>query len=144
MPSKKRNEYGLTLLQERFCEEYLIDLNGTRAYIRAGYSAKPDIAKVAACNLLTKPEIQDRISQLMEERSKRTQIKADNVLQEIPRLAFHNIENYCDWDEDGNLFITPGKEIPRQLKAAIKKINKRTKKIPVKNGEPIEITTLEL
>ena len=40
MPPNKKNEYGLTLLQERFCEEYLIDLNGTLACIRASYFAK--------------------------------------------------------------------------------------------------------
>lgn len=80
----------------------------------------------------------------MEERSKRTKIEADRVLQEIAALAFHNIEDYCDWDEDGNLFIKPGKEIPRQLKAAINRIKKRTRTIPTKKGEPIEITTLEL
>ena len=52
----------LTKKQERFCEEYLIDLNATQAYIRAGYSAKSnDIARVESSKLLTKPNIQQRI-----------------------------------------------------------------------------------
>ncbi len=62
----------------------------------------------------------------MEERSKRTKIEADRVLQEIAALAFHNIEDYCDWDEEGNLDIKPGKEIPRQLKAAIRSAQSTT------------------
>ena len=30
----------LTAKQQRFCEEYMVDLNGTQAAIRAGYSKK--------------------------------------------------------------------------------------------------------
>ena len=144
MPAKKLNEYGLTELQERFCQEYLVDLNATAALTRAGSKANKDSIRVEASRLLIKSEVQERISQLMEEQSKRTQITADSVLKEIAALAFHNIEDYCDWDEEGNLTIKPGKEIPRQLKAAIRSIKKIQKKIPVKGGDSIEINRLEL
>ena len=46
---------ALTAKQKRFCEEYLIDYNGTRAAIAAGYS--PDSAKEIASENLTKPNI---------------------------------------------------------------------------------------
>ena len=98
---KKLNEYGLTELEERFCQEYLKDLNGTQAYLRTGYKCQKDSAKVNSCRLLAKPEIQERISQLMEERSKRTKIEADRVLQEIAKIAFANIGLFADFDADG-------------------------------------------
>ena len=144
LPAKKRNEFGLTELEERFCQEYLIDLNATAALTRAGSKANKDSIRAEASQMLTKVDIRTRIVQLTKERSRRTNITADNVLQEIAVLAFHNIEDYCDWDEEGNLTIKPGKEIPRQLKAAIRSIKKIQKKIPVKNGDPIEINRLEL
>lgn len=79
----------LTEKQKRFCEEYLIDLNATQAYIRAGYSAKKkDTARVESSKLLTKPNIQNYISELQKFQSERTGITADNVLKELQKVAF--------------------------------------------------------
>jgi phage terminase small subunit len=69
----------MTPRQNRFCEEYPIDLNGTQAAIRAGYSKRG--ADVVAVRLLAKPEIAARVAELMKERSARTQIDADWVLE---------------------------------------------------------------
>jgi len=44
------NNGHLTAKQERFCREYVIDLNGTQAAIRSGYSSKG--ADVQACRML--------------------------------------------------------------------------------------------
>ena len=55
----------LTKKQQRFCDEYLIDMNGTQAAIRAGYSAKT--AKQIANENLTKPDVRDYIDQRMKE-----------------------------------------------------------------------------
>lgn len=72
-----------TQKEELFCIEYLIDLNGTQAYKRAGYKVKNDaVARVQASKLLTKPNIQHRIEQLKAERSERVKINADWVLNE--------------------------------------------------------------
>ena len=49
---------GLTELQRRFCEEYVIDWNATRSYRDAGYSAKNDnVAAVEGHKLLKTPKI---------------------------------------------------------------------------------------
>ena len=61
----------LTAKQERFCEEYLIDLNATQAAIRAGYSVE-SAGSIGSENL-TKPEIRARIDTAMAERSNRNQ-----------------------------------------------------------------------
>lgn len=73
------NELKLTAKMEAFCNEYIIDLNGTQAAIRAGYS-KNSANEIAAENL-AKPSIQARLSQLMQERNERNKIDADYVLQ---------------------------------------------------------------
>lgn len=74
--------------QEEFCQQYLVDLNGTQAAIRAGYS--PFSARDIACELLTKPNIRARIDELMAARSMRTEINADVVIRELARIALVN------------------------------------------------------
>ena len=84
----------LTKKQQRFIEEYLIDLNATQAAIRAGYSVAS--AKEIASENLTKPNIQKEIAKAMAERSKRTGISQDRVVQELAKLAFVNISDVVD------------------------------------------------
>lgn len=84
----------MTKKQRRFCEEYLIDLNATQAAIRAGYS--PDTAKAIGCENLTKPDIRAHIDKAMAERSKRTGVNADRVIQELAKIAFVNATEVID------------------------------------------------
>lgn len=84
----------LTAKQQRFCEEYLIDLNATQAAIRAGYSEKT--AKEIASENLTKPNIAEFIQKALEERSERTKVDADyvlNRLSEIDNMSVRDIMN---------------------------------------------------
>lgn len=67
--------------QEMFCREYLVDLNATQAAIRAGYSAKT--ANRIAGQLLSKLDIQNRISELKEKRNEEVGIDADYVLRRL-------------------------------------------------------------
>ena len=75
----------LTEKQKRFCEEYLIDLNATQAAIRAGYKQKT--ARSIAAENLTKPDIALYLQELMQQRSERTGVSADLVLDELRRIA---------------------------------------------------------
>ena len=84
----------MTKKQKRFVEEYLIDLNATQAAIRAGYS--PHTAKDIGCENLAKPNIAAAISQAMAERSRRTGINQDRVLQELARIGFAKITDVVD------------------------------------------------
>jgi phage terminase small subunit len=84
----------LTAKQQRFCDEYLIDLNATQAAIRAGYS--PRTAEQAASRLLTIVKVSDEIAREMAERSKRTGINQDRVVKELAKLAFVNIADVVD------------------------------------------------
>lgn len=85
----------LTAKQQRFVEEYLIDLNATQAYIRAGYK-NYDSAGVEANKTLNNPKVRQAVDEAMAERSRRTGINQDRVIQEIAKLAFVNISNAVD------------------------------------------------
>ena len=70
--------------QKQFCEEYVIDFNGTQAAIRAGYSAKT--ANEQAVRLLANVSIQEYIQKLKEKRNKRVGITQDEILKDIIEL----------------------------------------------------------
>ncbi|WP_186276552.1 terminase small subunit [Burkholderia gladioli] len=71
----------LTPKQQAFVGEYLIDLNATAAYKRAGYAAKGHAAETNAARLLSKAEVQAAIASAMAARGERTRMTADHVLQ---------------------------------------------------------------
>lgn len=100
----------LTKKQARFVEEYLLDLNGAQAAIRAGYS--PDSAKEIASETLTKPNVRRAVAQAMAERSKRTGINQDRVINELAKIAFADMRNFAEWGPKGmklkaSGFLTP-------------------------------------
>lgn len=83
--AKEEHPHGLTPQQETFCQEYMTDLNGTQAAIRAGYSEHT--ANEQAGRLLSKVSVRSRIDELRKERASRTDITADRVLREAWNIA---------------------------------------------------------
>nr|DAN88911.1 MAG TPA: Terminase small subunit [Caudoviricetes sp.] len=69
----------LTAKQQRFCDEYLIDLNATQAAIRAGYSKKT--ARVIGQENLLKPAVKEYIQQRMDEKEKELIADQNEVLK---------------------------------------------------------------
>ena len=110
----------MTPKQERFCEEYLVDLNATQAAIRAGYSEKT--AKDIACQNLAKLNIQERIAGLRKEQSERTQITADRVVEELKYIGLANIKNYVDKSAKGFVTFKDIDEISEEDARAIEAI----------------------
>lgn len=106
----------LTPKQEAFCNEYIIDFNGTQSAIRAGFSEKT--ARQQADRLLSKLDIQARVKELIDKRSARTEITQDKVLIEIARLAFNDPRKA--FDADGNML--PVQRWPDEVAAAISAI----------------------
>ena len=90
---------ALTPKQERFIEEYLIDLNATQAAIRAGYSKKT--AKSVGSENLTNPDIALALDLAKEERSKKAKITALWVLERLFREATADLADL--YDEGGRL-----------------------------------------
>lgn len=83
----------LTEKQALFVAEYLVDLNATEAAKRAGYSDKT--AYSIGFENLRKPEIQEAIRIAMDERSKRTEITQDRVLQELAAIGFSRTTDFA-------------------------------------------------
>jgi len=84
----------LTDKQKAFCEEYLIDFNGTAAAKRAGYS--PKTARVMAQQNRESQAVIDHLGKLIQERSQRTQVTADRVITEAARIAFSDLRALFD------------------------------------------------
>ena len=104
----------LTPKQQRFVEEYLIDLNATQAAIRAGYSR--NCARQIASENLAKHDIQEAIAEAKKERSEATKIDAEWVLKQAVELfqrctqqvkpAFHPNTRRQLKDDVGNALFT--------------------------------------
>lgn len=90
---------GLTAKQQRFVEEYICDLNATQAAIRAGYSAKN--ADKIGSELLGKTRVREALQAVQAARSKRTEITADRVLEQLAKIAFADIKDVVKFGPHG-------------------------------------------
>lgn len=84
----------LTDRQQRFVDEYLIDLNATQAAIRAGYSVKT--ANEQGSRLLANVSVQTAIAEKMADRSRRTGVNQDRVVLELAKIAFVKLTDIID------------------------------------------------
>src|SRR5690348_11354032 len=75
---------GLSARQQRFVQEYVVDLNATQAAIRSGYSAKT--AHVIGGENLRKPAVAADVQKLLDAQSRTTAITKETVVQEAWRL----------------------------------------------------------
>ena len=107
----------LTPKQKLFCEEYLVDLNATKAAERAGYHPKYKIQYVY--KMMNGGRIREYITELMKLRVERTRITSDMVLQEIAAIAFSDIRDYVEQDEEG-LKVKPIHTLTAEQARAIK------------------------
>lgn len=103
-------------MQARFVAEYLIDLNGTKAYRRANPACKTDkVAAVMASRLLSRVEIQEAVAEGNQKRLAKTELTAERVLEEIARIAFFDPATM--YDKDGRLL--PIHKMPPATRACI-------------------------
>lgn len=110
---------GLTEKQKRFCEEYLIDLNATRAYKEAYPSVKrEETAASAAARMLRNVKVAEHIRERMEDRQKRTEITQDRVLRELAAIAFADVTDIVSFN-GGRVVIKPTDDLPRETRKII-------------------------
>lgn len=86
-------ERKLTPKQQRFVDEYLVDLNATQAAIRAGYSKKT--ARNIANELLAKPHIQDALQKRRKKIEKKLEISQESVVNELIAIVRANGADYA-------------------------------------------------
>ena len=88
---------ALTPKQKIFADEYLIDLNATRAYKVAYPRVKnEETAAAAGARLLRNVKVVEYVQKRMDERAQRTEITQDRVLQELAKLGFFDIRRLFD------------------------------------------------
>ena len=113
----------MTEKQRLFADEYLIDLNATRAYRVAYLSVKKDeVAAVNGSKLLRNAKVQEYISERMRERQQRTEVTQDMVVKELAAIAFARATDYVEIRSNGvcgTVVIKPTTDLSDQQISAI-------------------------
>jgi phage terminase small subunit len=107
------------LREERFCREYITDLNGTRAAIRAGYSAKT--ARTKGAQLLAKVSVQAILAELRKRETEKLDLNAEKVLRELALMGFSNMLDYMQVQSDGTAYVDLSR-VTRDQAAAIQEL----------------------
>jgi phage terminase small subunit len=129
---KSQNPHGLTDQQLRFCQHYAVSLNATAAYKAAGYSWKTDtVARANASILIAKHSIQAYLGEVMN-------LTNVSVVHETAAIAFANITDAMEWDEDG-VSVIPSERLTHRGKSAIKSVKCKKKTITRHAGEVQEV-----
>ena len=120
--SEENTEKELSAEHQLFCEEYLICMSATKAYLKI-YS---DSSRIAARNnssrLMANDSISVEIKRLRAERSKRLAVEADDVLQELKLLGFSDISDYLDFGPVG-VTLKEMSELPLEMTRAVAKVS---------------------
>jgi phage terminase small subunit len=101
MAKQENKPLRLTPKQLRFADEYLIDLNATAAYKRAGYAGKGNTAEVEAHKHLRNPKVASYIAVQQKKLQEKTGITQERVLAEFAKIAFLDPRKF--YDQSGNL-----------------------------------------
>ena len=96
-----------------FVSEYLKDLNGTAAAIRAGYS--PATARAAASRMLTNVNISAAVREAQNEILKENHVTVSRIVRELSLIAFFDPASL--FDESGRLL--PINMLPREIRHAL-------------------------
>ena len=101
----------LTPKQKRFCDEYLVDLNATQAYLRAGYKVSETVAGVNANRLLKNAKIAAYISKKQASLQKQTGITQEKVLTELAKIGFADIKQYLEFKTVKTPVVIDGEKV---------------------------------
>ena len=114
------NERKLTAKQKMFVKEYLVDLNATKACLRAGYDT--DNPEVMGPQLLGIPWIKKEIDKELSKREARLGIKAERIIEELCKIAFTDRSRIVRV-ENGKLIFTDTDDLEEDEKASIAEIS---------------------
>jgi phage terminase small subunit len=100
---------GLTAKEERFCQEYIVDYNATKAAVRAGYKERS--AATQGCRLLKNDKVASRVRELQEQYIKdRCFAEKDRVLKELWEVfekASQKTE-VMEWSQEKHAYVPTG------------------------------------
>lgn len=133
----------MTEKQKRFADEYIIDLNATRAYKVAYPNVKNDeTAKAAASRLLTNVNVKAYIDNLIDERAKRTEVTQDRVVKELAKIGFAKITDYVEIGYGGIVKVKATDDIPKDKVGAIAGIKEGQNGIEIKMNDKVKALEL--
>jgi len=109
--------------QEKFLTEYVIDFNITRAY-QAVYGIKktPNAAAASGSGLLTKPNVKERLNELLEERRQSASIDATYVVEYLKGAAELDLEEFATIGRKG-VELKEFKNIPKSVRKYCTDVN---------------------
>lgn len=124
----------LTESQKVFCNEWIFDFNGSRAYLVAYPASSVDAARSSASDLLSKPNIKAYCKDLQDNLSETAGISRLKVLREHEKLAFSSIAHLH------NTWITRKEfdELTDDQKASIEEISTSTRTERINQGKKDE------
>lgn len=109
---------ALTEKQKIFADEYLIDLNATRAYRVAYPSVKKDeTAAQAGSRMLRNVKVAGYINERMKERQKRTEVTQDRVIEELAAIAFARATDFAEVKDNTVLIRNTSELSDEQIRA---------------------------
>ena len=103
----------LSAKHDRFCREYVKDLNATQAYIRAGYSEKG--ASKNSSRLMANDGIKPRVRELQDEINKSLHLSASETIRNVSLMANFDIGDYYNDD----FSLKPLQEMSREVRTSI-------------------------
>lgn len=152
----------MTPKQKRFADEYLIDLNATRAYKAAYPKVKNETAAVNGSRLLSNANVAAYVADQQKKRSERTQITQDRVLKELASIGFADVSDFAkvvereyeaetdNADKDGEkeiktykcVEILPSDNVPADKRGAIAGIKQGANGIEIKLNDKVKALEL--
>lgn len=131
----------LTPKQERFVQEYLVDLNATQAAIRSGYSAKT--AQRIATENLSKPVLRAKIDELRQVQQDRTAVTVDWIIEKLANIAGFELNQVGEFDGEKMIF-KPEKNWSKAARTAVSSIKQTSTTRKTKNGDEYTTSVIEL
>lgn len=101
-------------------QEYAVDLNATRAAVRAGYA--PASARQQGSDLMSRPAIAEAIAVELQARATRVGVTAEKVLKELAYVAFSDILNVIESAHGEEMVLRDLKTLPDAARRTIESI----------------------
>ena len=136
----EKSEFEITDKMRQFVDEYLIDMNGTQAAIRAGYSEAT--AQEQSSQLLDRPDIRELVEQRQKDRIDRTQISQDLTVNELKAIALSDIADFVIVKEGGVIEQRPFNELKKEQTRCVKKIKQTVRTAQSSDGAVIHQTAV--
>lgn len=138
---KAKDDSELTGKQMKFCEEYMLDYNASRAVRAAGYRAKDSIvSKAVGWGLLQKPHVKAYLAKLQKEVGEMAGLSKLKILNEHKKIAFTSIAHFHNTWIEKKAF----ENLTEEQKACIKSITHQTRSFTGEDGTETETEFVKL